>query len=181
MRRPVQIRAKNLAPLRKLFEKVRDFGADPTELLDIWGALLEASVRRRFDTGQGPGGVPWPISQRVARHGGKTLVDKGNLESSIRYDVRPGELEVGVDGVGASSKFAYVHQFGFEGAVQIAAHTRTVSEAFGIPLPGPVTQNVKAHSRNMKIPARPMLGIDDDDRRDMRDVARDHLRSLING
>lgn len=179
MRRPIQIKIERLPKLKALFAAVRRFGADPSELLDIWGGVLEASTRRRFDTGRGPDGIPWIPSRRVERYGGKTLVDKGNLESSIRYQVAPGMLEVGVDGVGASSRFAYVHQFGFSGPVQVEAHTRVISQAFGIPLPGKVIVNVRGHQRVMWIPKRPFLGIDDEDRRDMREVAREHLREIL--
>jgi phage gpG-like protein len=170
MRAPVQIRVDKLPAARALFEKVREFGADPTGLLDIWGALLEASTRRRFDTGTAPGGVPWPPSIRAKLQGGKTLVDKGNLEGSIRYAVRPNELEVGIDGVGASSKFAYVHQFG--------AHiVPKEAKALRFPLPGGGFAVVSS----VDIPARPFLGIDEDDKLDMKETGGEYLRSLIDG
>lgn len=156
---PTQIRVDNLPALSRLFADVRQFGQDPSELLDIWGATLEASVRSRFDRGVGPGGIPWPISHRAAAQGGKTLVDKGNLEGSLRFEVRPGELEIGFDGMGASSKYARTHQFGAEIEVLVDGEV----------------------ARKVTIPARPMLGIDEDDRRDMREVAIEHLRSLTNG
>lgn len=170
MRRPVQVRSRNLKGLRGLFGRIREFGADPDELLDIWGALLEASTRTRFDTGQGPYGIPWPESYRARTQGGKTLVDKGNLEGSIRYETRPSELEVGVDGVGASSKHAATHQFG---AVirPVNANSLRFKLADGRFV---VTDEVI-------IPARPFLGVDDDDRRDMKETAIEHLRSLVDG
>lgn len=170
MRRPVQVRVNNLPAARFLFTKVREFGADPTDLLDIWGGVLEASTRSRFDTGSGPRGIPWPISRRAAEQGGKTLVDRGNLEGSIRYEVRPGQLEVGVDGVGASSKFARVHQFG--------AVIRPVNaESLRFQLPG----GAWVFAQEVTIPARPFLGVDEDDKRDMREVGIEYLRSLKNG
>ena len=172
MRRPVQIRVNGpqLASARKAFAAIRDMGADPTELLDLWGITLEASMRRRFDTGQGPGGIPWPVSRRAQHDGGKTLHDKGNLENSLRYEVRPHELEVGVDGVGRSAKFAYVHQFG-------ATIVPRNAGALRFPIPGGgyvVTQKVT-------IPRRPIVGVDAEDKRDMKEVALEHLRSLTSG
>lgn len=187
MRPPVQIRAQRLPALKALFGKVREFGANPNELLDIWGALLEASTRTRFDTGRGPGGIPWPISQRARRDGGKTLVDKGNLEGSLRYEVRPGELEVGVDGVGASSKHARVHQFGvtFQHPGGTAYLPRAnenslpifVSNAWASGYRGDALPRTKPHE--ITIPARPFLGIDGEDKADMKEVAIEHLRSLV--
>lgn len=111
----------------------------------------------------------------------KILVDTGVLEGSIRWVTRPGELEIGVDQMGESTRNAHVHQFGFSGAVSIPVHTREIKQAFGIPLPEPKTVTVKAHSRNMNIPQRAFLGIDDMDKADMREVAVDYLRSLKDG
>lgn len=170
MRAPVQIRVERLAAARFLFGKIRQLGADPTELLDIWGGILEASTRRRFDEGRGPRGIPWAPSIRAQEQGGKTLVDKGNLESSIRYEVRPGELEVGVDGVGASAKFARVHQFG-----AIIRPVNADSLRFQLP------NGSFVFAQEVEIPARPFLGVDEDDKLDMREVAVEHLRSIIRG
>jgi phage gpG-like protein len=180
-RRSVQIEIKNLAGARALFSKVRELGEDPQELLEIAGGILEASTRRRFDEGEGPGGIPWPPSKRAIRQSGKTLVDTGLLLGSIRYEVRPGQLEIGVDGLSESAKNAKSHQFGVNALVGISAHSRTINEAFGIPLPAPRVVNVKAHNRNMKIPARPFLGVDEIDRQDVKDEWKQHLRRLING
>lgn len=180
-RQPIRIEATGLEKARALFTRLKDLGRDPIGLMEAWAAVIENSTRTRFDTGRAPGGVPWPPSKRVIRDGGKTLVDKGNLESSIRSQASSTELEVGVDGVGASSRFAYVHQFGFQGTVQVPGHDRTISEAFGLPLPAPKTVAVKPHSRAMNIPQREFLGIDDDDKRDMREVALELLRDITNG
>lgn len=177
-RQPIRITAKGLEPIKRLFGRIRDFGENPVGLLEIWAGQIEASTRNRFDTGRAPGGVPWPQSKRVIKHGGKTLVDKGNLESSIRHIVHATGFEVGVDAIGESSKNAHVHQFGFAGTVQIPEHVRTINQAFGIPIPEKAVK-VRAHSANMNIPKRAFLGIDDDDKRDMKEVAVEHLKGLL--
>ena len=179
-RNPVRIEIKNLAGARALFAKVKQLGENPDELLEIAGGILEASTRRRFDEGKGPSGIPWPISRRAQRDGGKTLVDTGGLLGSIRYAVTPGRLEIGVDALTESAKHAASHQFGVTELVGISAHSRTINEAFGIPLPSPRVVNVRAHSRNMKIPARPFLGVDQIDRDDVKIEWKEHLRRLIN-
>ncbi len=178
-RGPIRIEARGLAKAKALFTRIREFGADPTGLLEAWAALIEASTRNRFDSGKGPGGVPWPLSKRVIRDGGKTLVDKGNLESSIRNIVIPHGFEVGVDAIGESSRNAHVHQFGFAGPVQIPQHQRTMTMAFGVPMPEPKIVTVKAHTAQQNIPKREFLGIDADDKRDMKEVALEHLRELL--
>lgn len=186
-RAPIRLQAKGLGVAKGLFSRIRQFGADPSELLGIWGALIEASTRTRFDTGRGPFGIPWPITKRqisgaVGASGpvkNKILVDKGILEGSIRFAVHPHAFEVGVDGVGESVRNAHVHQFGFQGTIQIPAHDRTITQAFGIPLPSPKTFQVRAHSAQQNIPKRAFLGIDDVDRTDMKEVALEHLRELL--
>lgn len=188
-RPPIRIEARGLERASALFREVREFGADPSGLLEIWAGMIEASTRNRFDTGRGPGGIPWAVTKRqisgaVGARGpnkNKILVDKGNLEGSIRQVVNPGGFEVGVDAIGESSKNAHVHQFGFAGVINIPSHQRTINQAFGVPLPEPKIVTVRAHTANQNIPKREFLGIDDDDKRDMKEVAVEHLRELISG
>lgn len=170
---PVQISFRDPSALpraQKVFRAIEKLGADPQDLLYAWGGVLEASIRRRFDTGIGPGGVPWPKSYRAWQEGGKTLVDSGNLENSVRFEVRPREFEVGIDGVGESAKFAYVHQFG-------ATIVPRTAGALVFPVPG---GGFMTASR-VTIPRRPMIGVDEQDKVDMREVAIDILRSIASG
>lgn len=179
-RPPIRLEIKNLAGARALFAKVRELGENPNELLEIAGGILEASTRRRFDEGRGPGGIPWPPSKRAIRQGGKTLVDTAGLLGSIRYAVTPGRLEIGVDALTESAKHAASHQFGVNELVGVSAHSRTINEAFGVPLPAPKVVNIRQHNRLMKIPARPFLGVDQVDRDDVKVEWKEHLRRLIN-
>lgn len=177
----VQIQVAGLDAARAFYKRVGQIaGADPDELLHVAGGILEASTLRHFDEGRGPGDIPWPRSKRAIRDNGKTLVDKGGLEGSIRYVVTPGRLEVGVDARTVSATFGYVHQFGFLGRVTVPAHIRIVNQAFGVPLSGPTEQHVRAHQRVMNIPRREFLGVDDVDRRDIKVEWVAMLRRLLN-
>ena len=188
-RPPVRVQIKRLGAAKALFGRYRELGGDPTVMLESFGALLEASTRNRFDTGRGPGGIPWPQTQRQRKGAGgargpnknKILVDEGLLLGSIRFVTRPGELELGVDGASESARNAKSHQFGVDKVVEVKSHGRVINEAFGVPLPSPVSVIVKQHSRNMSIPKRPFLGVDEDDRRDLKEVAVEILRELKNG
>jgi len=183
----LDVRVTGLEDARRIAQRVRNLGEDPEPLLQIAGSILEASTIRRFQTKQGPGGIPWPPSKRGAgsivgengpnRH--STLVDTGDLRDSIRYEVRPGEVEVGSDGLKNPVK-AIANQVGSNRQTVVLPHTRTITSAFGVPLPGgPKTVNVRAHGRITNLPARPFVGIDDDDRRDVTDAWLDYLRSLF--
>jgi phage gpG-like protein len=58
---------------------------------------------------------------------------------------------------GSKVPYAAVHEEGFQGTVQIPAHSRTQTQAFGRKIDPPQTVQVSAHSREMSIPARPYL------------------------
>lgn len=172
-----------------ILRQVRNLGEDLRPLMAIAGGVLEASTLRRFDTGTGPGGVPWPPSKAalglVPRASGKispgkTLVDTGGLEGSVRHEVRPAEVEVGVDALTESARWAAAHQFGSKRQTVVVAHKRTINEAFGVPIPPRVVE-VRPHGRVTNLPARPFLGVDAEDRTDLEDAWRDHLKGLFNG
>lgn len=184
----LDVRVTGLEDARRIAQRVRNLGEDPTPLLQIAGSILEASTIRRFQEEKGPGGIPWPKSKAALGQAprasgkispGKTLTDTGDLRDSIRYEVRPGEVEVGSDGLKNPVK-AIANQVGSNRQAVVLPHTRTIKSAFGVPLPGGAkTINVRAHGRVTNLPARPFVGIDDDDRRDVTDAWLDYLRSLF--
>ncbi len=183
----VEVEVKGLERARTIARQVRNLGEDLTPLLAIAGSILEASTRRRFDEERDPAGVPWPKSQAalgLARRAsgkispGRTLFDTGGLQGSIRHEVRPGEVEVGVDARTESARWAFVHQFGSSKAVSVGPHRRTINQAFGVPIPARVVE-VRAFTRNMRIPRRAFIGINDEDRTDLEEGWRDHLRGLF--
>lgn len=185
------IEVKGLDAAREVARRVANLGENRRPLLEIAGSILEASTKRRFDEGRGPGGVPWPPSKRVlgtavGKHGpqrttGKTLVDTGDLEGSIRYVVRDDEVEIGVDGSGGGgSPHASALQFGSNRQAVVLGHYRTITQAFGVPLP-PTRVYVRAHGMVTNLPPRPFIGVDDDDRRDVTEAWVDHLKGLLNG
>jgi len=183
-----RIDVQGLEGARRVAAKVRNLGADPTPLLEIAGSTLVQSTQDRFDTGRGVGGIPWPQTKRQVRKAvgasgpnkAKILVDTGALRSSIKYELRPGEVEVGSDGLENPVK-ALANQFGSHRQTVVLGHTRTIRSAFGIPLPGgPKQVDVRAHGRITNLPARPFVGVDDDDRRTLMRGWISYLRSLFN-
>lgn len=174
-----------LADLRLTLQRVRNLGEDATPLMHIAASIFEASVIRRFDTERGPGGIPWPKSRRAAglvkgKPAGKTLTNTGDLRGSIRTRVAPNEVEIGSDGLKNPVK-AIANQEGSHRQSVVLAHTRTINSAFGIPFPSPKTVSIRAHGRMTNLPARPFIGFDEEDKRDLGDVWRDHLKGLFHG
>ncbi|MYG80960.1 MAG: phage virion morphogenesis protein [Gemmatimonadetes bacterium] len=129
-----------------LRRRVADMAAvlekDPQVAFDEVGQILVTSTVLRFKRGVGPDGEPWPKSRRAEREGGKTLVDKARLRNSITHVASADGVDVGTNVV-----YAAVHQFGAEaGEFGFFSDGRR-----GTPIPWG------------DIPARPFLGLDDDD------------------
>lgn len=116
-----------------------------------------ASTRRRFQTGRAPDGTPWKKGKKTS---GQTLILSGLLLRSIS-DRPPTSDSVEW---GSNRAYAAIHQTGFDGPSEVSAHTRVVRKIFGRPV-APTTQHVSAHTRHMVMPARPYLGVSDEDRR----------------
>lgn len=113
---------------------------------------------------QGPGGFQrWKPNTRK----GTILIKKGHLRRSFRQQVAPGEVRTW-----SNSPYARPHNEGFKGPVQIKAHQRrrfqaervgtgrfnkngterkkTIHTVAGV-------ANVKAHTRNVKLPRRQFM------------------------
>lgn len=146
--------------------------ANLTPVMKQIGSYVLSSTQLRFRGQHGPDGTPWKPSRRAIREGGQTLVKTASsgLLGSLAWSASQSSAIVGTN-----KKYAVVHQFGFDGTVQIPAHTRRVTTAFGRKLKTPVTANVRAHPAHMRIVARPFLGINADDEAEIRAIITDFL------
>jgi phage virion morphogenesis protein len=153
--------------------------ANPQGLFENIGASLVTSTQQRFETGVGVDGSPWPPSLRVIAHGGKTLELSGRLMRSITFIARATGLELGSNVI-----YAAIHQFG--GAILQAARKATVhfkrSKRTGERLAGfrkagkgTEAQEVSIGARTIHMPARPYVGLDDDDDREILRISEDWL------
>ena len=139
--------------LRATLGRIADIGRKPEPLLAAVGLVLEDSTIARFDTGTDPAGVRWesyaplnPLYAMVEKKGTSILVGSGFLRGSIRSGVVGHTLFVGSDAV-----YAAVHQFG---AVIQPRKGRYLSFMMGGHL---------WHVDSVWVPARPYLGISDED------------------
>jgi phage gpG-like protein len=152
----VRIQAR-IGEARRVLNDYRELAADPLPLMEIAGGILENSTRERFQTSHGPGGIPWPISRRAEEQGGRTLIDKGGLVSSITSRATSHRVEWGVMAKTRSAKFAASHQFGV-----------TIRPKKG---PFLIFRGADGHvvfAKSVTLPPRPFLGVDADDRQDLR-------------
>lgn len=114
---------------------------DQKAVLRAAGVLLEGSTADRFQQGVAPDGTPWTPSARSQRDNGVALNDTGRLLASITSLVVGRRVLVGSH-VGTGVKYAAIHQHG--------------------------GQTGRNHAVTM--PARPFIGITDEDRRDLKEL-----------
>lgn len=132
--------------VRALLARLTEAAEDQTRGWDMVGAALVSDVQSRFEEGRGPGRSPWPESLRAKLQGGKTLIDSNRLASSVTHQASArGVLH------GTNLIYAAIHQFG--GTIEAKSAERL---AFRLADGG------FARPRAVTIPARPFLGIDDE-------------------
>lgn len=133
--------------------------SDLTGLMDLIGAALVSSTQQRFEGQAGPTGVPWRSSQRAGQQRGQTLVDSGRLRQSITHRAGRDQVEVG-----SGVMYAAVHQFG---ATIRAKSSKGLRFRIG---------DRWVTKREVTIPPRPFLGLDDEDRAEIIELSTGWLR-----
>jgi phage virion morphogenesis protein len=137
------------AGLRNLIALGRNAGP---AMADI-AAIGESSTRQRFRTVTGPDGQRWKPSLRARITGGRTLTRDGHLSGSISARHGRDFAEWGVNRI-----YAAIHQFGGE------------IRAKGGSLRFRLANGGFATVQKVTMPARPFLGVSDDDRDDILDI-----------
>ncbi len=156
------------------FDRLIQLGRDASPMMADISELLVESTQRRFQTGVGPDGVPWPALKDGS--GRTPLLDTGTLRDQIFPGHGPDYAEVV-----ASAKQARWHQLGtdpyvilpknakalaFGGAVSIVAGPRTGQAGRG---------TVVKKVNHPGLPPRPFMGISEQDRRDILALAQAYL------
>lgn len=173
------------APLRNAVAGLRAFPEERmTPFLDAVGAAMESSTIRRFDAQQGPGGVLWAPSKRAKKEGGKTLIKSGRLRLSQIYNVLQNAVEWGTNVI-----YAAMQQFG--GTIRSYARSQETfhkRDRDGSLKPGFVKKSRADFARrvtlpeyDIRIPARPYVGVDKGDEQEITTIAERHLGAAIQG
>lgn len=145
-------------------------GQDPSDALRDIATLGKNSTRERFHMQISPDGARWKPSLRVRLRGGKTLTKDGHLSGSITSRSGRSFAEWGTNRV-----YGPAMQLGFDGSVNVPAHTRVITSAFGHKLRFGVAVNVGAYTLRQKIVARPYLGVNDENAADILDLLSDRI------
>lgn len=137
---------------------------DMTPLMEAIGrALVNGAVERIGTTNVSPDGSAWQPSRRASEGGGKTLHDSGVLMRSINAWASPDQVVIGTN-----VPYAAVHQMG--------AATGSLGVWIGEDKNG---RAMTVASPWGDIPARPYLGISEEEQLVIGDLVRVHYASVI--
>ena len=159
---------RELRGVHKGFKRLQQLAKDPRPVLGDFGEALLRSTRQRFDDHKSPKGTPWtPLSTltRQRKRNPRMLVEnpQAGLKATLAWQV------IGSDtvAVGSNKKYAATHQFG-------AIIRPKKAKALAIPTVAGVI-----FAKKVTIPARPFLGLSEDDEGDLRNILADYLRGIL--
>lgn len=142
---------------RRLLKKVKNFSEiDKKKINATLGQVTRGSTLERFKLGKDPTGKRWQTSIRAATEGGKTLIKTAQLRNSIRT-----KSDVAGFALGTNVKYGATHQLGANGRTIRAKKAKALRFQVG-------GQWVSKKAVKINIPARPFLGLSDDDMQEIK-------------
>ncbi|HEC12315.1 MAG TPA: phage virion morphogenesis protein [Acidiferrobacteraceae bacterium] len=148
-------------PVADFLRRLETEPQDLTSPMDEIGQYLVQANQRRMYQGVGPDGQAWEPSVRAKNEGGKTLIDSGGLRDSLTQIPGPDSVEVGTNKV-----YAAIHQFGGTITAKNAPYLMFIVGG----------QFVK--TKSVTIPARPFVGIADEDHNEILNILQDFIIDL---
>lgn len=153
--------ALDLSDITGELDRLEKRAADMTPLMDqIGSVLIDGANMRIGTTNVDPDGVPWEPSQRAIEDGGKTLRRDGYLATSIEAIAYPNMVEVG-----SNLPYAGIHQ---------AGGTITAKDGGALTFTLPNGEFVSVGS--VEIPARPYLGVSDEEQEEIQTLVAEYFR-----
>lgn len=149
---------------RAMLRKIRSFSE--VDKKSINAALAEGvreSTLERFKQSKDPSGKKWKTSIRASSENGKTLIQSSQLRNSIKS-----VSDATGFAVGTNAKHAATHQFGEPGRT-IRARKK---KALRFMVDG---KWVSKKQVRIRIPARPFLGLSDEDMREIKATVEDFI------
>lgn len=158
----------NADAARRVFSQLSLVVADTAPVMRAIGTGLVENVHHRFETQAGPGGEPWaPLNPEYAKikRGPGILREsgmRGGLMGSITRRASRDTVEIGTNKI-----YGAIHQFG---GIILPVHAKKLR----FMLAGGLVQ-----MDQVTIPARPYLGIDQDDERVILETLVDALDRAV--
>ncbi len=134
------------------------------DLMDEIGAYGVSSTQQRFIDGQGPGGINWKKSFRARQQNGQTLRADNHLFNSLTHDFNDSSVSWGTN-----IPYAGIHQHG--GTIRPKAAKKLAFK---------LANGRFVMTDKVEMPARPFLGIDDDDGDEIKNIAVDWMKECLN-
>lgn len=153
----VEVRIDGLGGLNAALARMAMLGERPRPIWEAIAQYGESSTRLRFKHQRGPDGARWKPSQRAQLSGGQTLVERARLLRSISSTADNSGAAWGTNVI-----YAAIHQFGGPIKAKAGGALR-----FRLPSGGYVT------TKRVTMLARPFLGVNDEDGREMLALAND--------
>ncbi len=147
-----------------MLRKIRSFSE--IDKKSINAALAEGireSTLERFKQSKGPSGKKWKTSIRASSENGKTLIQSSQLRNSINS-----VSDATGFAVGTNAKHAATHQFGEPGRTIRARKKKALR--FMVDGKWVIKKQVR-----IRIPARPFLGLSDEDMREIKATVEDFI------
>ena len=149
---------------RGLIRKIQSFSEiDKRSINHVLGQIAKDSTRERFKRSVAPDGRKWRVSIRAAAEGGKTLIQTAQLRNSIQMRSNASGFAVGTN-----AKHAATHQFGDTGRTIRARRAKVLR----FQVDG---KWVSKKQVRVNIPARPFLGLSEDDMQEMKATVEEFI------
>ncbi|MDQ0454652.1 phage virion morphogenesis protein [Rhizobium paknamense] len=170
--------------LTPTLERLVSVSDNPAAIMSDVAAYLLTSTQQRFEQEIGPDGQKWkPLKPRTAAQRiGKGRVKRGSEHILVRTGRLKNSLTAASDAVsatvGTNVEYAAIHQFG--GVIRQTARSQTLSlkrirgskqvRFVRAGAKGAVEREVTIGARQIVMPARPYLGINDADRAEIATI-----------
>ena len=147
-----------------MLRKIRSFSEiDKRSINAALAEVVRESTLERFKQSRDPEGKRWKTSIRAASEGGKTLIQSAQLRNSINA-----RSDASGFAVGTNVKHAATHQFGEPGRTIRARRKAALRFQVG-------GQWVSKKQVRVSIPARPFLGLSDEDMQEIKGTVEDFI------
>ena len=149
---------------RAMLRRIRSFSEiDRRSINAALAQGVRESTLERFRQGKSPDGRRWKSSKRAILEGGKTLVKTAQLRNSIHA-----RSDASGFAVGTNAKHAATHQFGEPGRIIRARRKKVLRFQYN-------GKWVSKKQVRVKIPARPFLGLSEEDMQEMKATVEDFI------
>jgi len=158
----MQINYTGIEQVIRVCQQMVRFGQNPAPLMQALAQYGENSTRLRFRLQVGPYGKPWKRSLRAQLRGGKTLTQEGHLSGSITHASTSHSASWG-----SNMKYARIHQLG--GVIR-PVHAKALRFR--------LAHGAWVAAKQVTLPARPYLGLDDSDYSQIGYISQEVLRQV---